>query len=712
VSGINASKIKKISIAPIFKLKSGKETVGDVKDEYKITTINTAGGICVDICNSLNYNCGAQTVCGLSTNCGNCSTGYVCSGTSCVLQSGCVDTCNSLNYNCGYQSICGTNTSCGTCSGGQVCNATGRCATVCTDTCGSLNFNCGYHTICGSNISCGTCSTGNCNSTGQCVVAGCTDTCSSLNFNCGYHTICGTNTSCGTCTGGQFCNATGRCAIPSGPCGGVTCAAGEYCSNNVCLLQVSGNTYFVATNGNDNWPGTFSQPWATWQKAATVSQPGDITYIRGGVYMPTTHIGGSAIGMLIRAGQYGVSGTAAAPIRYFAYPPDWNAGNFPILDGSLVSLTDSYYNQGIVMENVQYIYFRGLTVRNVHQRPYDSVNDRYSEAVGIACGSCANMIFENVVAHDIDGRGFQHWSGAWNELDGPGAPFESDNTSWINCDAYNLFDHYSSSPGNSADGWKVHGYYGNYLNWEGCRAFNYSDDGMDPSGEAYRTIKNCWVMSTDKYVNPSSNWSVEGNGFKIVAVNTNFIPNYFSSQENFVHIENSIAAYCVGAGFINDLVMNYNPLWPTRGMIYNNFAYKNNIGYREGGNGYGGTRSSVYRNNIVYESTSAGSGMDPLYEISIYMPSVYNENHNTWIATQEVDGWPGWEYNPAVTVTDNDFVSLDALQLTAPRKADGSLPDITFGHLRAGSDLIDAGTNVGLPYSGSAPDLGAFETNY
>jgi len=45
-----------------------------------------------------------------------------------------------------------------------------------------------------------------------------------------------------------------------------------------------------------------------------------------------------------------------------------------------------------------------------------------------------------------------------------------------------------------------------------------------------------------------------------------------------------------------------------------------------------------------------------------------------------------------------------------PRKVDGSLPDITFGHLKAGSDLIDKGINVGLPYSGSAPDLGAFET--
>ncbi|MBN1309005.1 MAG: hypothetical protein JXA18_13865, partial [Chitinispirillaceae bacterium] len=44
-----------------------------------------------------------------------------------------------------------------------------------------------------------------------------------------------------------------------------------------------------------------------------------------------------------------------------------------------------------------------------------------------------------------------------------------------------------------------------------------------------------------------------------------------------------------------------------------------------------------------------------------------------------------------------------------PRKADGSLPDVKFMHLSANSKLIDKGKDVGLPFTGSAPDLGAFE---
>jgi len=39
------------------------------------------------------------------------------------------------------------------------------------------------------------------------------------------------------------------------------------------------------------------------------------------------------------------------------------------------------------------------------------------------------------------------------------------------------------------------------------------------------------------------------------------------------------------------------------------------------------------------------------------------------------------------------------------------LPEIEFMHLANGSDLINAGIDLGFPFLGSAPDLGAFETS-
>ncbi len=60
-------------------------------------------------------------------------------------------------------------------------------------------------------------------------------------------------------------------------------------------------------------------------------------------------------------------------------------------------------------------------------------------------------------------------------------------------------------------------------------------------------------------------------------------------------------------------------------------------------------------------------------------------------------------------VTEADFVSLDESMLTAPRAADGALPEVTFMKLVPGSQLIDRGVDVGFPFHGKAPDLGAFE---
>ncbi|TDD94091.1 hypothetical protein E0F76_17525 [Flavobacterium cellulosilyticum] len=48
-----------------------------------------------------------------------------------------------------------------------------------------------------------------------------------------------------------------------------------------------------------------------------------------------------------------------------------------------------------------------------------------------------------------------------------------------------------------------------------------------------------------------------------------------------------------------------------------------------------------------------------------------------------------------MVVSEADFKSIDYLELLAPRKADGSLPDVTFFHLNSGSKLIDKGINVG-----------------
>jgi hypothetical protein len=65
----------------------------------------------------------------------------------------------------------------------------------------------------------------------------------------------------------------------------------------------------------------------------------------------------------------------------------------------------------------------------------------------------------------------------------------------------------------------------------------------------------------------------------------------------------------------------------------------------------------------------------------------------------------GW----AVKASVDDFVSVNSAGVDGPRQANGDLPVLDFLRLKAGSDLINAGTNVGQSFKGTAPDLGAFE---
>ena len=54
----------------------------------------------------------------------------------------------------------------------------------------------------------------------------------------------------------------------------------------VSVTQVvnAASVYYVATNGNDNYPGTLAQPWRTITKAANTMVAGDTVYIKAGTY--------------------------------------------------------------------------------------------------------------------------------------------------------------------------------------------------------------------------------------------------------------------------------------------------------------------------------------------------------------------------------------------------------------------------------------------
>jgi hypothetical protein len=243
----------------------------------------------------------------------------------------------------------------------------------------------------------------------------------------------------------------------------------------------------------------------------------------------------------------------------------------------------------------------------------------------------------------------------------------------INCDSYYNYDVCSSPPGKNADGFspKTDVGTGNYF--YGCRSWQNSDDGydgyLDGADDVNTTYENCWAFKNGWYwLDGSTNDKMNGNGFKMGGNNL---------RHNVI-LKNCLSFQNKAKGFDQ----NHN-----RGdmTLYNCTAFSN------GGNNYS-----------IYETLA--SGKTATVTNCVNLTGGVNLLADGNVVVQTTNSWMS-----PFDVNDADFASIDANAAYGPRKADGSLPDITFMHLAHGSDLIDGGTDVNLPYNGRAPDLGAFE---
>lgn len=413
-------------------------------------------------------------------------------------------------------------------------------------------------------------------------------------------------------------------------------------------LSLSGTTFYVATNGKDSNPGTITQPFATWDYALNLVVAGDIVYIRGGVY--------SVSGRLYQGVYYGVrvynrNGTSKNTIKILAYP-----GETPVLDCR--NITQKGYHSGFLLDNCDYWNIKGLTISNLSE--YKSGTSYPNSTEVMALADCSNIILEQCTVQGCS-QGFS--------LNGA-----NDYIYYTNCDSYQNHDHYDN--GGLANGFNININSGSHIFYEGCRAWANSDDGWDAFsasyGSGYITWKNCWAFENGAYD------GVEGNGagFKTGMSKLTQVGPVQRTLLNCLSFNNSGMGFDEsqdqGATSIPHVVFNCTS--------YNNGEAGYNFQFGSGSNGFIG---DIFRNNISYHETVSYS---------------WNNNtvdHNSW--------------QNRLNVSADDFLSLDSDQAKGPRQSDGSLPAMTFLHLEAGSDLIDAGTEVGLAFSGKAPDIGAFE---
>ena len=418
--------------------------------------------------------------------------------------------------------------------------------------------------------------------------------------------------------------------------------------------------YYVATTGSDSNPGTMDQPFATVQKGADTAVAGDTVYLRGGTYAITTP---KTSGAGILFSKSGTSDTNR--IKYWAYP-----GEAPLLDFSNMTLSTTGYTMGVSVTG-SWLHFKGIEECCV---PMNTFSNN-----GFAVDSGGNDIFELLNMHHNSGNGiFIGSKGAGGHL-------------VLNCDAHDNYDATSNQgQGQNADGFGVHYQTaGDSTILRGNRSWWNSDDCYDLINQEVPVIvENNWAFgcgyATYGTYNPTDG---NGNGFKMG-----------SSKTGIRHlVQNNVAWKNKASGFYANHSSGGNT-W------YNNTSFQNGTQYNMLASPAGdpnttitltGSLVHIMRNNIGYP----------------------NKNTNmTGVDTQ----FNAWDLN--ITPKASDFLSItdptvsgtgQAIETTSPalgpRQADGSLPSVDFLKLVAGSQMIDKGTDVGLPFVGPAPDLGAYE---
>jgi len=193
-----------------------------------------------------------------------------------------------------------------------------------------------------------------------------------------------------------------------------------------------GAIYYVATTGNDANSGVSNAPFATPQKAMTVSAAGDTILVRACTYYPTGEV------------KAAKSGFATNYCKLWAYP-----GEKPVFDftNAAAGLRGIYIGK-------DYWHVRGFEVAN-------------SKDNGILISGGYNII-EGCVVHDSNDDGIYVTSNSG---------VQGHHNLILNCDSYRNYQ--ATSHGDNGDGFAAKTGCGPGNIFRGCRGWNNSDDGWD-----------------------------------------------------------------------------------------------------------------------------------------------------------------------------------------------------------------------------------------
>ena len=456
----------------------------------------------------------------------------------------------------------------------------------------------------------------------------------------------------------------------------------SYDEVNITVNQ--GNIYYVATNGNNNNPGTLSQPWLTIRKAAQTMAAGDTTYIRSGTYYETESITPTA------------SGSAANGYITFQNYQDeevtldgTNAGSAPVF-----YLPGKSYIRVIGFRIVNYIYGISLDagtgtipgadhieVRHCYIHVGDGIN-----GPGIIVRKGHDLIFADIEICDCK-------NGLAIQGSGYGVSKEARNVQALDICSH---DHW----GDEGDGVQV-SEYAHDIFISGCEASNTHDDCIDVRGY-HITIENS-IARDCTYAS--------GHGFKCYGIDPcdGSEPDYHIRLIRCLSYNTKKGIYLSALG--NSVPPSTRPSFRPKEMVVINCTSGNDVAGVLMEHSYDNYPLDAYIHNTISSSSS-------LRALRIFQnDSVLTANYNLW-----------WTYVPELEPIDKAGTYYSSYLIENPsapgswfaatgndansRSVDPCFVNIADDNfeLQLGSVCIDSGIDMGLPYAGSAPDMGAFES--
>jgi hypothetical protein len=501
-------------------------------------------------------------------------------------------------------------------------------------------------------------------------------------------------------------------------------------------ISLFATTYYISTTGNNANAGTLAAPWRTLAFAGTNTVSGDIIFVLAGTFTETApcflKVGVSIDGAGVTSHIISTfTGECAISLKSNS---DGTNGNQFIrnikLSGS--SLTG---RKGIVVlarSNVKIynitvqdfledgIVFKGAvggaqpatyaTGNELHDCIITNNSDRFTGGQGniVATGYRGMLIYNNTLTQTS------------RPLGNNGNTFSATTEGF--CEGLKFYNNKSYRNPTEVDNWSFHlelwssqggmEIYNNEFH-NGAQMVDFGGHNVTKTSYAYAADVHHNLFQHDVPVQTSGAYqevgvNIEGN-CEFITVRDNYFKNMpYGVQLTCGHTD-------VGT---NNITIKNN-LFENGGYVNNEWGFDIDI--------LGEGQSSTVEFINIYNNTFTGNSLSALY-VSLHPNDIVSDIYfvNNIVRGIRSYGYitfanaPGTKTNYTVR---NNLLYQNASSNGVSIQSGGSLPtgwnpigniignplfDATF-HLQAGSPAIDAGINVGLPFSGSAPDCGCFE---